>query len=216
MPIASTAATASSTLPGPTGSPAARKVRPKCIRVATSRPSDCEPPGALSNWPPLRTAAPALTPTLSPQAGRGRSLRSGSARPLSPSYGARDRVRGGCLSSLLARGGGDLGLDLIEQLGRLAALDAGDVVLVFEQHAQGVVDRLRRQLQDVELHQGLGPVDRLGDAGQFEQIHLAPPLDEFDDLARQGLAGARRLALQDLHLALGIRVIDPVIEAAAT
>jgi hypothetical protein len=38
MPTASTAATASITLPGPIGSPAARNVRAKCIMFATSRP----------------------------------------------------------------------------------------------------------------------------------------------------------------------------------
>ena len=37
MPTVLTAATASMTLPGPTGSPAARKVRAKCIRLASSR-----------------------------------------------------------------------------------------------------------------------------------------------------------------------------------
>src|SRR5712691_1406196 len=45
MPTASTAATASSTLPGPTGNPAARNVRPKCIRLASSRPSACDAEG---------------------------------------------------------------------------------------------------------------------------------------------------------------------------
>jgi hypothetical protein len=34
-----TAATASMTLPGPSGSPAARSVRAKCIKLATRRPS---------------------------------------------------------------------------------------------------------------------------------------------------------------------------------
>src|SRR5215468_6242031 len=38
MPIARTAATASMTLPGPTGSPAARKARAKCIKLASSDP----------------------------------------------------------------------------------------------------------------------------------------------------------------------------------
>src|SRR5881227_2795165 len=159
MPTASTAATASSTLPGPTGSPAARKVRPKCIRLATSRPS-------------------APSPTLPRLRGRESAASAAGGSGLTGT------------GSRLARGGGDLGLDLIEELGRLAALDAGDVVLVFEQHAQGVVDRLRRQFQHVELHQGLSPVDRLGDAGQFEEIHLAQFLHELDNLPRQGLAGA--------------------------
>src|SRR5690348_6905383 len=117
-PTASTAATASSTLPGPTGIPAARKVRAKCIRLATSRPSGFSEAAA-------------------------------------------------CIGLLLlAGGGGDFGLDLFEQFRRLAALDARDVVLVFEEDAQRVVDRLRCQFERVQLHQRLGPVDRLGDAGE--------------------------------------------------
>src|ERR1700741_3903391 len=49
MPIVLTAATASITLPGPTGSPAARKVRAKCIRLASSNPrSGIGPLGPLA------------------------------------------------------------------------------------------------------------------------------------------------------------------------
>src|ERR1700722_686630 len=114
MPTALTAATASMTLPGPTGSPAARNVRAKCIRLATSRPSCSESLATTS-------------------------------RPV--------------------RRGSELGFDLIEQPRRLAALDARDVVLVFEQHAQRVVDRVGGQFEHVELHQRLGPVDGLGDTG---------------------------------------------------
>src|SRR5690242_14578071 len=117
MPTACNASTALITLPGPTGSPAARSVRAKCITLAISRPS-------------LLGAAAART-------------------------------------SGLARRGGDLGLDLVEQLGGFAALDAGDVVLVLQEHAERVVDDVRGQFQRIELHQRLGPVDRLGDAGQL-------------------------------------------------
>src|SRR5678816_3120957 len=69
-----------------------------------------------------------------------------------------------------ALGGGDFDLDLLEDLHRLAALDLGDVVLVLEErsergaHVGGVV-RHR-----VELRQRLGAIDRLGDAGELEQI----------------------------------------------
>src|SRR5258708_18622565 len=50
-------------------------------------------------------------------------------------------------------------LHLKQQIGRLAAADARDVVLVFEQHAQGIVDRLGIEGDLVELDQRLGPVD---------------------------------------------------------
>ena len=46
----------------------------------------------------------------------------------------------------------------------------------------------------VELDQRLGPVDRLGDARQLEEVELAQLLHEADDLARQ-LGRRRRGAL---------------------
>src|SRR3954453_15812262 len=103
MPTACNASTALITLPGPTGSPAARKVRAKCITLAINRPSV---------------------------------------------FGAT-----AARMSRLARGGGDFGLDLVEQLGGLAALNAGDVVLILQQDAERVVDDIRRQLSRILLHQ---------------------------------------------------------------
>ena len=161
MPTVLTAATASMTLPGPTGSPAARNVRAKCIRLASSRPLGSGMAVAAPHPPAARV-------------------------PPSP------RMRGeGWGEGPVAACPGGLGLHLIEDAGGFAAVQAGDVVLVFEQHAQGVVDRVRRQLEYVELHQGFGPVDRLGDAGKLEEIHRAQPLHKADDLARQVLARAR-------------------------
>src|SRR5437879_13332122 len=119
MPTVRTASTAASTLPGPIGSPAARNVRAKYIRLAR-------------RWPDI----------------------SGDPRSIA--------------------GGGELRLDLGEQAQGLAALDLADVILVFQQDAKRVVDRLGRQRQHVELHQRLRPVDRLGHAGQFEEIGGAP------------------------------------------
>src|SRR6185437_2628292 len=79
-----------------------------------------------------------------------------------------------------------------------------------------VVDRLRRQGQHVELRQGVGPVDGLGDARQLEEIvGRAQLLDESHDLPRELLGRTRRLYPQDLELALGGGVVDPEIEAAA-
>src|SRR5258708_19361205 len=77
----------------------------------------------------------------------------------------------------------ELGLDLVEEAQRLAALDLGDVVLVFEEDAERVVDRLGRQRQAVELHQPLGPVDLLADPGPLEEVDAAQLLDESHDLA---------------------------------
>ena len=89
-----------------------------------------------------------------------------------------------------------------------------DVVLVFQQHAQRVVDRLGIEVERVQLRQRRRPVDGLGDARQLEEVELAQLLHEAHDLARQAFAGARRLDLEDLELALEVGIVDPVIEAA--
>src|SRR5262249_6404948 len=68
---------------------------------------------------------------------------------------------------------GELGLHLLQQIGGLAAADAGDVVLVLQQHAEGVVDSLGIEGHLVELEKRLGPVDGLGDARQLEEVGLA-------------------------------------------
>src|SRR5258708_33545133 len=68
------------------------------------------------------------------------------------------RRPGIALNPLLRR---QLVLDLLQQVGRLAAADAGDVVLIFEQHPQGIVDRLRIEGDLVELDQRLRPIDGL-------------------------------------------------------
>src|SRR5216683_525464 len=116
MPIAPTAATASMTLPGPTGSPAARNVRAKCIRLASSRPGSAPARPSPSRW-------------------RG-------SLPL-PACGERAGVRGSSVTISRPRRGG-LGLDLLQEPGGFAAVQAGDVVLVFEQDTQRVVDRDRK------------------------------------------------------------------------
>ncbi len=109
---------------------------------------------------------------------------------------------------------GDLATHLIEYLRCFRATDAGNVVLVFEQYAERVLDRLRRQLDDIKLMQGGSPVDCLGDAGKLEQVHFAQLLDERDDLATELFVRLRRLDPEDFQLALDVGIIDPVIEAA--
>src|SRR5204862_66983 len=54
----------------------------------------------------------------------------------------------------------------------------------------------------------------LGDAGEFEQIHLAQTLHESHDLARKGLGGFRGLSLEDLEFPCGVRIVHPEVEAA--
>src|SRR3546814_4156059 len=54
-----------------------------------------------------------------------------------------------------------LGVDLAENPACLAALNPLDVVLVFEQRAERVVDRLGIERHAVELRQRMRPIDRL-------------------------------------------------------
>jgi hypothetical protein len=70
------------------------------------------------------------------------------------------------------------------------------------------------EVEGVQLRQRRRPVDRFGDARRLEQVELAQLLDEAHDLARQPLAGARRLDLEDLELALEVGIVDPVVETA--
>src|ERR1700751_4763128 len=191
MPPVRTAAPASMTLPGPTGSPAARNVRAKCIRLASRRP--------CSGSCPLRPLAGGEGGDPSrPAMGRvrwaGAEVSPISPRPSPPPRAEMGRLGSPVTISRLRPGG--LGLDLIEDAGGFAAMQAGDVVLIFEQHAQRVVDRVRRKFQYIELHQGFGPVDRLGDAGELEEIHRAQSMPKADELARQMLTRSPRIALQ--------------------
>src|SRR3546814_10213684 len=76
-----------------------------------------------------------------------------------------------CSSDLSTqRAAGELQLHIAEQPGRLAALDLGDVVLVLQQHAEGVVDCLRVQRDLVELGERFRPVDGLCDARRLEEV----------------------------------------------
>ena len=94
------------------------------------------------------------------------------------------------------------------------AFDPGDIVLVFEQDAEGFVNGFGGELVLVEMGEGARPVDGLSDAGEFEEILLAEALDEGDDTGGEGFADAGGLAGQDLAFALCVGVVDPVVETA--
>src|SRR5207244_1420204 len=81
-------------------------------------------------------------------------------------------------------------------------------------HALGVVHGCLIEWNAVERHQAVGPVDRLGDPRQLEQIALSQPLHESDHFPGQRLARFRRLAVQNLELARRVREVHPVVEAA--
>src|SRR5262249_9418160 len=173
---------ASRTLPGPTGRPAARRVRAKCMMFSARRP------------PPV----PGCRETASSGDLRGSGFISVLSLARTPSTRRRQ-----------------FRLHLIEDIGRLGAADLGDVVLVLEKHAQGIVDRLWIERYAIELQERLGPVDRFGDARQLEEVALPQLLYEAHDLPRQLGGRTRRLDPENLDLSRGIGVIDPIVEAAA-
>jgi len=74
--------------------------------------------------------------------------------------GVHDRINGSRGSSLDRR---EIGFDLIEDRGRFAALNFLDIVLVFQQHAEAGIHRLRVEIDLVELNQRIGPIDGFGD-----------------------------------------------------
>src|SRR5690348_5604113 len=76
--------------------------------------------------------------------------------------------------------GGEIGAHLFEDRGGFAAADPRDVVLIFEQRTEAAVDRGAAERHLIELHQGVGPVDGLGDTRQLEEIALAELLHESD------------------------------------
>src|SRR6185312_17034069 len=103
---------------------------------------------------------------------------------------------------------------LVEQLLDLGAFQPRDIVLIFEQHTERVGNGGRIERDDVELGQRAGPIQRFGDTRRLEQVLVAQPLHEADDLLRQLFADARHLLAHDGKLAVGVRIADPVIEAA--
>ena len=68
---------------------------------------------------------------------------------------------------------------------------------------------------DAERGERAGPVDGLGRAGGLGQVELAQAPDELGHRLGQGLRRLRRAQPDDLDLALAVRVVDPVVEAAA-
>src|SRR5206468_685506 len=86
--------------------------------------------------------------------------------------GACERTNGSAHVSA-QRLGGDVRLHLAQDFRRFRTLQALDVVLVLEQHAQRVVDGLGIEVERVEFGERGRPVDRLGHARRLEQVELA-------------------------------------------
>src|SRR5262245_19088861 len=127
--------------------PAARSARAKWTIFSASRPAACCASGPAAAAP--RTSSAANT-------GRGASETAGCITFLP------ERLRRPSLRRTQLRA------HLVDELLHLAALDARDVVLVFEQYAECVRHGERIERRHVELCERGRPVDRLVDPGRLE------------------------------------------------
>ena len=89
-----------------------------------------------------------------------------------------------------------------------------DVFLVLENTSQRILDRFFAQFMSVHGDQSGRPIQRLGNAGTFVEIHKAQALDQTADLLDEKPLDFGDLRSNDRILFLETRVINPVIEAA--
>ncbi len=115
-------------------------------------------------------------------------------------------------SSILPRG--RIADSFLDHLIKRVALHATDIVLILQQRTQRIPHHLRRQGTRIKLGECGRPVDGLRHAWDLEQILLTKRLHEADYLLRQLGADVRHAGFDDGQLALGRRIIDPVIKAA--
>src|SRR5487761_1606328 len=99
----------------------------------------------------------------------------GNGSRISPLQSARRRLPlpngEGSLAALSLRRA-QFRLHLVEQFLDLGAFELGDVILIFEQHAERVGDSSRIERHHIEFSQRAGPIERFGDAWRLEQILL--------------------------------------------
>src|ERR671921_73277 len=89
------------------------------------------------------------------------------------------------------------------------------VLAVLENGAKGCLDELLVELPGAEGDERLGPVEGLGHARWFVEIHRAHLLRRRGDLAGQPLLGVGHPEAYDLDLPLEAWVLDVMVEAAA-
>src|SRR5918994_1685867 len=89
------------------------------------------------------------------------------------------------------------------------------VLAVLENGAQGCLDELLVELPRAEGDERLGPIEGLGDARWFVEVHSAHLLRRRCDLAGQPLLGVGDSEAYDLDLPLEAGVLYVMVEAAA-
>src|SRR5919202_371599 len=112
----------------------------------------------------------------------------------------------------LQLGGALLGL-LDEPVEALAA-DALEVVAFLEQRAERAIRRRSVHLVAPERVEGLGPIQRLADAGRPVEVEPAQILHERAHLVGEALSDVGKPRAGDRHLALDAGMVYPVVEAA--
>src|SRR5919202_256837 len=113
----------------------------------------------------------------------------------------------------LAEPGGLAGA-LDQPLERLAS-DALDVVARLEQRAERALRRLRLDALLPQRVERLHPVERLAHARNAVEVEPAELLHERARLADESVGRLGQAGVDDRHLAREVRVLDPVVQAAA-
>src|SRR5438309_3 len=93
--------------------------------------------------------------------------------------------------------------------------NALQVFLVLESRAHRRVDEVRVDVRGAQCGQGTRPVERLRDSRHLVQVHSPQSLHERRHFAGQPIRRLRGPSTHDLDLFVEVRIVDPVIEAAA-
>src|ERR1700736_406056 len=112
-------------------------------------------------------------------------------------------------SRSVSSGSGTVGSRRVDEGAEAVAADSLLVLAVLEDGAERDGDGVLVEGGGVERGDGLGPVDRLGDAGWFVELEVAERGDRGGDLAGQGLPDVGGPDPEDGELPVEVGVVDP-------